>query len=136
MYKAKNNSNPIVFDNKFPEIYHRNLTIFSTCNFNQLSASVVLIQKPVNWFAQQINWMASTWGQHWHLRVKQPKIIIMVKQPKIITKTTSFVISSCGSKTWYSYLHESEKTILFLPLLLEKLKGELTFFNISNCNWS
>ena len=32
-----------------------------------LSASATLIWKPVNWFAQQINWLVSIWGQHWHL---------------------------------------------------------------------
>ena len=34
---------------------------------NPLSASVSLVQKLVNWFAQQINSLASIWGQHWHL---------------------------------------------------------------------
>ena len=34
---------------------------------NPLSASVALIWKPVNWFAVQINWLVSIWGQHWHL---------------------------------------------------------------------
>ena len=36
--------------------------------FNPLSAIVALIQKPVNWFAVQVNWLVSTWGQHWHLK--------------------------------------------------------------------
>ena len=36
-----------------------------------LSAPVALIKKPVNWFAVQINWVVSIWGQHWHLMVKQ-----------------------------------------------------------------
>ena len=31
------------------------------------------------------------------------------KQPKIITKTISFAISSCGPKIWNNYLHEFEK---------------------------
>ena len=31
------------------------------------------------------------------------------KQLKIITKTTSFAISSCGPKIWNNYLHEFEK---------------------------
>ena len=35
--------------------------------FNPLNASVALIQKPVNWFPQQINWLVSIWGQQWHL---------------------------------------------------------------------
>ena len=35
--------------------------------FNPLNASVALIQKPVNWFAKQINWLVSIWGQQWHL---------------------------------------------------------------------
>ena len=34
---------------------------------NPLSASVALIWKPVNWFAVQINWLVSIWGQYWHL---------------------------------------------------------------------
>ena len=33
------------------------------------------------------------------------------KQLKIITKTTSFAISSRGPKIWYNYLHEFEKKI-------------------------
>ena len=36
------------------------------------------------------------------------------KQPKIITKTTSFVISSCGPKIWNNYLHEFEKNYFFI----------------------
>lgn len=47
------------------------------------------------------------------------------KQPKIITKATSFVISSLGSKTWNNYLHEFEQMILFLPLPLNKFKKNL-----------
>ena len=35
--------------------------------FNPLSAIVALTQKPVSWFAQQISWQVSIWGQHWHL---------------------------------------------------------------------
>ena len=27
-------------------------------------ASAALIQKPANWFAEQINWLVSIWGQH------------------------------------------------------------------------
>ena len=34
---------------------------------NLSNESVSLIYKPVNWFAQQINWLVSIWGQHWHL---------------------------------------------------------------------
>ena len=34
---------------------------------NPLNASVALIYKPVNWFTQQINWLVSIWGQHFHL---------------------------------------------------------------------
>ena len=34
---------------------------------NPLNASVALIQKPVNWLAEQINWLVSIWGHHWHL---------------------------------------------------------------------
>ena len=36
-------------------------------SLNPLSASVVFIKKPVIGFAQQINWLVSIWGQHWHL---------------------------------------------------------------------
>ena len=32
-----------------------------------LNASVAPVQKPVNWFAVQIIWLVSIWGQHWHL---------------------------------------------------------------------
>ena len=46
-------------------------------------------------------------------------------QPKIITKTTSFAISSRQSKIWNNYLHEFEKTILILPFFLNKLKRKL-----------
>ena len=56
------------------------------------------------------------------------------KQPKIITKTTSFAISSRGTKIWSNYLHEFEKKIIF-ALFLHKLKiklleseDKLTFF--------
>ena len=56
------------------------------------------------------------------------------KQPKIITKTTSFAISSCGPKIWNNCLHEFEKK-LSLSLFLHKLKiklleseFQLTFF--------
>ena len=35
--------------------------------FNRLNAIVALIQKPVNWFAVQMNWLVSIWGQQWHL---------------------------------------------------------------------
>ena len=35
--------------------------------FNLLNVSIALIKKPVNWFAVQINWLVSIWGQHWHL---------------------------------------------------------------------
>ena len=40
---------------------------FNSILFNPLSASAALIQKQVNWLALQINWLVSTWGQHWHL---------------------------------------------------------------------
>ena len=36
-------------------------------SFNPLIASVALIQKPVNWFAVQINWLVSIWEQYWQL---------------------------------------------------------------------
>ena len=36
-------------------------------SFNPLIASVALMQEPVNWFAVQINWLVSIWGQHWQL---------------------------------------------------------------------
>ena len=56
------------------------------------------------------------------------------KQPKIITKTTSFAISSRGPKIWNNYLHEFEKKG-FLHLFLHKLnikllesEDELAFF--------
>ena len=48
---SKNQNNWIIRDN----------------DVNPLSASVALIYKPVNWFAQQINWLVSIWGKHWHL---------------------------------------------------------------------
>ena len=47
------------------------------------------------------------------------------KQPNIITKATSFVISSRGSKIWNNYLHEFERKILSLPLFLNKLKNNI-----------
>ena len=57
------------------------------------------------------------------------------KQTKMITKTTSFAISSRGPKIGNNYLHEFEKKIFSLPLFLHKLKiklleseDELTFF--------
>ena len=50
------------------------------------------------------------------------------KQPKIITKVTSFAISSSGSKIWNNYLHEFEKKILSLPLSFNKLKNKLLEF--------
>ena len=50
------------------------------------------------------------------------------KQPKIISKATSFVISSRWSKIWNNYLHGFEKPILFLPLFLNKLKNQLLEF--------
>ena len=34
---------------------------------NPLSAIVAVIEKPVNWFAQQIDWLVSVWRQDWHL---------------------------------------------------------------------
>ena len=34
---------------------------------NAVIATVALIQKPINWFALQINWLVSMWGQHWQL---------------------------------------------------------------------
>ena len=50
------------------------------------------------------------------------------KQPKVITKATSFAISSGGSNIWKSYLHEFGKTILSLPLILNELKNKLLEF--------
>ena len=44
-------------------------------------------------------------------------------KPKLITKATSFAISSRRSGIWKNHLHESEKTILSLPLILNKLKN-------------
>ena len=35
-------------------------------HINPLHASVALIKKLVNWFAQEINWLVSVSGQHWH----------------------------------------------------------------------
>ena len=32
-----------------------------------LNAGAVLIQKPVDWFTKQVNWLVSIWEQHWHL---------------------------------------------------------------------
>ena len=34
---------------------------------NLLSASVDLIENALDWFAVQISWLVSIWGQHWHL---------------------------------------------------------------------
>ena len=34
---------------------------------NPLSACVVLIQKPANGLSEQVSWLVSIWGQHWHL---------------------------------------------------------------------
>ena len=42
-----------------------NLQVFK--HINELNANVALILKPVNWSAQQINWLVSIWEQHWHL---------------------------------------------------------------------
>ena len=50
------------------------------------------------------------------------------KQPKVITKATSFSISSGGSKIWNNYLPEFGKTILSLPLIFDKLKNKLLEF--------
>ena len=46
------------------------------------------------------------------------------KQPKIITKTTSFAISSCGPKIWNNCLHKFKKK-LSLSLFFHKLKMKL-----------
>ena len=35
---------------------------------NPLTINVPLIQKPVNWFALQINWLVSIWEGHWSLK--------------------------------------------------------------------
>ena len=43
----------------------------------------------------------------------------------MITKTTSFAISSRGPKIWINYLHEFEKNNLSLSLFLHKLKIKL-----------
>ena len=48
-----------------------------------------------------------------------------LKQPKIITKVTSFVISSRRSKIWNNYLHKFEKALLSLPLFFSKLENKL-----------
>ena len=53
----------------------KNLGILNSSNLlclikygvNPLNASIAPTQKPVNWFAVQINWLVSIWGQHWHL---------------------------------------------------------------------
>ena len=34
---------------------------------NPLNTSVALIWRPVIWFAVEINWLVSIWGQHWRL---------------------------------------------------------------------
>ena len=34
---------------------------------NPLDASVAHILTPVTWFAFQIKWLVSLWGQHWNL---------------------------------------------------------------------
>ena len=36
-------------------------------DLNPINVSDALIYKPVNWFAMQINWLVSIWGQHWCL---------------------------------------------------------------------
>ena len=47
---------------------HTKQTKLKKLNYiNPLNASTAFILKPVNWFAVQINWLVSTWGQHWHL---------------------------------------------------------------------
>ena len=40
----------------------RHCTSIHYCKF-----SVALIQKPVDWFAVQISWLVSIWGQLWYL---------------------------------------------------------------------
>ena len=50
-----------------------------TLDFNPLNANVALIQKPDNWFAQQIDWLVSIWGQHWHLMSQ--RTYMQVKSP-------------------------------------------------------
>ena len=59
----------ISFVNKVPIkfLYRSHVFVVNFEQINPLSASVTLVEKPVNWFAQQINWLVSVWGQHWHL---------------------------------------------------------------------
>ena len=35
---------------------------------NPLTTNVHIIQKPVSWFAEQINWLVSIWWEHWSLK--------------------------------------------------------------------
>ena len=41
--------------------------IFFNFPFNSLNAKIAMIQKPINWFAEQINWLVSIWWQLWCL---------------------------------------------------------------------
>ena len=40
------------------------------------SANVLITQKPVSWFAEQMNWLVSIWWEHWSLKIKCPRIIL------------------------------------------------------------
>ena len=46
-------------------------TVKFSCDYEEyvkpLNAGAVLIQKPVDWFTKQVNWLVSIWEQHWHL---------------------------------------------------------------------
>ena len=37
----------------------------ATTSINPLTANVPIIQKPLRWFAEQINWLVSIWWEHW-----------------------------------------------------------------------
>ena len=39
----------------------------SYTEFNPLTTNVPIIQKPVSWFSEQINWLISIWWKHWSL---------------------------------------------------------------------
>ena len=55
--------------------------VFFLCFLNLLNAGVALIYKPVNWFAQQINWLVSIWGLHQHLMGSSGKLWACQYQP-------------------------------------------------------